>query len=97
MYRMSRIDLSRLASQAAASLAQLPRDHGAWEPDSTYGRNLEILIERLSNGDAVSTQFGTLLRDALARPHELASILAETGLLLTTISPANYSSWPGRN
>ncbi|RQS68209.1 AraC family transcriptional regulator [Burkholderia sp. Bp8963] len=71
MLHMSNIELSRLASLAAALLAQLPQAEGAWRPDPEWAQELDRLVERLSRGDTISVQFCVLLRDALARPHGL--------------------------
>ncbi|SEI28418.1 helix-turn-helix domain-containing protein [Paraburkholderia hospita] len=88
---MSTIDLSRLASLAAALLAQLPKSQGPWQPDPACARNLEILIDRLSNGDAVSAEFGPLLRDALARQHVMTWQVVH-GLL---VAICGYAAGPG--
>ncbi|WP_245254156.1 AraC family transcriptional regulator [Paraburkholderia sp. LEh10] len=66
---MSIVELSRLASLASALHAPLPQVAGTWQPDPAVARELETLVEELTNGDPVSTRLGALLRDALASPH----------------------------
>jgi AraC-like DNA-binding protein len=91
MFRMSTLDQSRLAALAAALVAQLPKNQGAWQPDPACARNLEILIDRLTTGDTVSVEFGALLRDALARPHAMTTHVMH-GLL---IAICGYAAEPG--
>jgi hypothetical protein len=74
MFRMSTLDLSRLATLAAALLAQLPKGQGAWQPDPACARNLEIFIDTLTTGDAASVEFGALLRNVLARPRAMTTL-----------------------
>ncbi|MGF6782602.1 AraC-like DNA-binding protein [Paraburkholderia sp. GAS334] len=91
MVRMSTLDLSRRAALAAALLAQLPKSQGAWQPEPACARNLGILIDELTTGDAVSIEFGALLRDALARPHAMTTDVVH-GLLIAICA---YAAEPG--